>query len=113
MLRIHAIAAHLGIQAANVPSLVTSSSKVLRKDLRSQTHDISQSGGPLKDIEIDALVVGAGFGGVYLLHRLRDELGLNVKCFEAGKNLGGIWYWNWCMTHIIDTLLIIVTDFLD
>lgn len=40
------------------------------------------------------MIVGAGFGGVYLLHRLRDELGLNVKCFEAGKDLGGIWHWN-------------------
>ena len=38
--------------------------------------------------------MGAGFGGVYLLHRIRDELGLNVKCFEAGTDLGGIWHWN-------------------
>ena len=46
------------------------------------------------EIETDVLIVGAGFGGVYLLHRLRDELGFNVKCFEAGKDLGGIWHWN-------------------
>src|ERR1700761_3447739 len=34
-----------------------------------------------------------GFGGVYAMYKLR-KLGLNVKCFEAGSDLGGIWYWN-------------------
>ena len=48
----------------------------------------------MPEIETDVLIVGAGFGGVYLLHRLRDELGFKVKCFEAGKDLGGIWHWN-------------------
>ena len=43
--------------------------------------------------EIDAVVVGAGFGGMYMLHRLR-ELGLSVQGFEAGENVGGTWYWN-------------------
>jgi cation diffusion facilitator CzcD-associated flavoprotein CzcO len=46
------------------------------------------------EIECDVLIVGAGFGGVYLLHKLRDEHGLNVKVFEAGADLGGIWHWN-------------------
>lgn len=45
------------------------------------------------DQELDALVVGAGFGGVYQLHNLR-KLGYKVKVFEAGADLGGIWYWN-------------------
>lgn len=45
-------------------------------------------------LETDVLIVGAGFGGVYLLHRLRDELGFKCKIFEAGKELGGIWHWN-------------------
>ncbi|KAK4895591.1 hypothetical protein LTR27_006374 [Elasticomyces elasticus] len=44
-------------------------------------------------IELDALIVGAGFAGVYLLHRLRQE-GYNVKIAEAGTGLGGIWHWN-------------------
>ncbi|KAL0578187.1 hypothetical protein V5O48_003818 [Marasmius crinis-equi] len=43
--------------------------------------------------ELDALIVGAGFAGVYMLHHLR-KLGLNVKVFEAGGSFGGIWYWN-------------------
>lgn len=43
--------------------------------------------------ELDALVVGSGFGGVWLLYHLR-KLGFKVKIFEAGQDLGGIWYWN-------------------
>lgn len=42
---------------------------------------------------LDALIVGAGFGGVWQLKRLRDE-GFNVKLVEAGSNYGGVWYWN-------------------
>ena len=45
------------------------------------------------DEELDALVVGAGFGGCYLLHRLR-EAGFSAKIVEAGSGLGGIWHWN-------------------
>ncbi|MDZ7668636.1 MAG: NAD(P)/FAD-dependent oxidoreductase [Gammaproteobacteria bacterium] len=41
----------------------------------------------------DAVVVGAGFAGLYMLHRLR-ELGLRVRVFEAGSGVGGTWYWN-------------------
>lgn len=43
--------------------------------------------------EFDAIIVGSGFGGVYLLHSLRS-IGYKVKVIEAGENLGGIWYWN-------------------
>jgi len=41
----------------------------------------------------DALVVGAGFAGMYMLHRLRG-LGLRVRVLEAGDGVGGTWYWN-------------------
>ena len=41
----------------------------------------------------DAVVVGAGFAGLYTLYRLR-KLGLSVRVFEAGKGVGGTWYWN-------------------
>ncbi len=40
-----------------------------------------------------AVVVGAGFGGLYALHRLR-KLGLSVIGFEAAPEVGGTWYWN-------------------
>jgi cyclohexanone monooxygenase len=43
--------------------------------------------------EIDAVVIGAGFGGMYMLHKLR-ELGVSVQGFEAGTDVGGTWYWN-------------------
>jgi len=43
--------------------------------------------------EFDAVVVGAGFAGLYMLHRLRD-LGFSVRVFEAGDGVGGTWYWN-------------------
>lgn len=41
----------------------------------------------------DAIVVGAGFGGIRSLWEL-GQLGLTVKCFEAGSDVGGAWYWN-------------------
>jgi len=43
--------------------------------------------------EIDVLVVGAGFGGLYLLHRFR-ALGVSSVAVEAGSDVGGTWYWN-------------------
>lgn len=48
---------------------------------------------PEKVFHCDVLIVGAGFSGVYGLHKFR-KLGLNVKVFEAGGDLGGTWYWN-------------------
>ena len=44
--------------------------------------------------EHDALVIGAGFAGLYQLHCLRDQLGLDVAVLEAGEGVGGTWYWN-------------------
>jgi cation diffusion facilitator CzcD-associated flavoprotein CzcO len=44
--------------------------------------------------DVDAVVVGAGFGGIYMLHKLRDELGLTVQGFEKGDGVGGTWYFN-------------------
>jgi len=41
----------------------------------------------------DAIIVGAGVGGLYAIHRLR-KLGLRVRAFEAGSGVGGTWYWN-------------------
>ena len=41
----------------------------------------------------DVIVIGAGISGMYQLHRLRG-LGLRVRVFEAGHDVGGTWYWN-------------------
>jgi cation diffusion facilitator CzcD-associated flavoprotein CzcO len=43
--------------------------------------------------DYDAIVIGAGFGGLRMLHELR-QLGLTVKVFEAASDVGGTWYWN-------------------
>jgi cyclohexanone monooxygenase len=43
--------------------------------------------------QYDAIVVGAGFAGMYMLHKLRQQ-GLRVRVFEAGTDVGGTWYWN-------------------
>ena len=47
------------------------------------------------DVEppVDAVVVGAGFGGMYMLHRLR-QIGRRAMVFEAADDVGGTWYWN-------------------
>jgi cation diffusion facilitator CzcD-associated flavoprotein CzcO len=52
--------------------------------------------------ELDVLVIGAGFAGIYQLDRLRS-LGRSVKVFEAGLELGGIWYWNCYPGARVDT----------
>jgi cation diffusion facilitator CzcD-associated flavoprotein CzcO len=52
------------------------------------------STGPYADnLDIDLLIVGAGFGGVYVLHEARKQ-GLNAVIYEAGNDLGGTWRWN-------------------
>jgi cyclohexanone monooxygenase len=43
--------------------------------------------------DVAVTIVGAGFSGLYLLHRMR-ELGLSTRVFEAGSDVGGTWYWN-------------------
>ena len=45
------------------------------------------------DEVLDALIIGAGFSGLYQLYRLRQR-GFSVRLFEAGADLGGIWHWN-------------------
>ena len=47
-----------------------------------------------KMTEVDAVVIGAGFSGLYMLKKLRDDLGLTAQVFEAGDDVGGTWYWN-------------------
>ena len=44
-------------------------------------------------IDTDAVIVGAGFAGMYMLYRLRG-LGMSARVFEAGSGVGGTWYWN-------------------
>lgn len=44
--------------------------------------------------ELDAVVIGAGFGGIYMLKKLRDELGLTTRAYDRAGGVGGTWFWN-------------------
>ena len=44
--------------------------------------------------DFDVVVIGAGFSGLGMLRRLRDESGMSVQIYEAGTGVGGTWYWN-------------------
>jgi cyclohexanone monooxygenase len=59
--------------------------------MRSSAHD-QQQVQPGADRD-SVIIVGAGFAGLYMLHRLR-EAGFPVQCFESGSGPGGTWYWN-------------------
>ncbi|KAK7722204.1 hypothetical protein SLS64_000737 [Diaporthe eres] len=58
-------------------------------------YSVRREGGkwPYGDIDVDALIVGAGFSGVFMLKTLRDR-GLKAVIFEAGNDTGGTWRWN-------------------
>jgi cyclohexanone monooxygenase len=48
---------------------------------------------PGRDVGFDLIIVGAGFAGMYMLHKARG-MGLRARVFEAGDGVGGTWYWN-------------------
>jgi len=56
-----------------------------------------------KGADYDAVVVGAGFGGLYSVYKLRDEQGLNVLGFDSAGDVGGTWYWNRYPGAVSDT----------
>ncbi|HWD58126.1 MAG TPA: NAD(P)-binding protein [Stellaceae bacterium] len=64
-------------------------------------HDtmVHAGNGNGRPTELDALVIGAGFAGLYQLFCLRDRLGLSVQALEAGGGVGGTWYWNRYPAH--------------
>ena len=44
--------------------------------------------------EVDAVVIGSGFAGLYSIHRLRNESGITVQAFDNAGDVGGTWFWN-------------------
>jgi len=60
----------------------------MRENIAMATSTPSNTAQPM-----DALIVGAGFAGMYMLHKLRG-LGFNATVVEAGSGVGGTWYWN-------------------
>ncbi|TVY91517.1 Baeyer-Villiger monooxygenase [Lachnellula willkommii] len=65
----------------------------MHSELTEYAHRRGTTGNYADNLEVDALIVGAGFGGVFVLHELR-KLGLKTVIFEAGNDLGGTWRWN-------------------
>lgn len=59
--------------------------------------------GPYSDnLEVDALVVGGGFGGVFCFYQLR-KAGYKTVIYEAGNDLGGTWRWNCYPGAMVDS----------
>ena len=53
----------------------------------------TEQNGDANTDQVDAVVIGAGFAGLYAVYKLR-ELGLSLRAFEKGNDVGGTWYWN-------------------
>ena len=45
-------------------------------------------------LTLDVAIIGAGFAGLYSLHKMRNELGLDAESFDDAAGVGGTWYWN-------------------
>ncbi len=58
------------------------------------TQENRREAGAGSATDFDAVIVGAGFSGLYMLHRLRNEMGFSARVYEAGSGVGGTWYWN-------------------
>ena len=55
---------------------------------------VAREEGSMKaDTELDVVIVGAGFAGLYALYKMRS-MGYRVHALEAGSDVGGTWYWN-------------------
>jgi cyclohexanone monooxygenase len=59
----------------------------------SALQSVSGKGLPASPESYDVIVVGAGFAGMYMLHRLRGQ-GFSARVYEQGGDVGGTWYWN-------------------
>src|ERR1700760_2071076 len=55
--------------------------------------DRNNEGSTARPDDVDVVVVGAGFAGLYMLYRLR-KLGFSARALEAADDVGGTWYWN-------------------
>lgn len=61
--------------------------------MTSQAATLAASHNGSSTAQFDALIIGAGFGGIRAMHEIK-QLGLSCKTFEAGSEVGGTWYWN-------------------
>ncbi|KAK8855023.1 hypothetical protein PGQ11_010935 [Apiospora arundinis] len=73
---------------------ISSLPKKFNTELTDYSVSHSEKSGPYADnLEVDALVVGAGFAGIFMLKTLRER-GYKTVIFEAGNDTGGTWRWN-------------------
>jgi len=67
--------------------------RILKRHLHEYA-ERKRTDGPYADkLDIDVLIVGAGFGGTYLLYEMR-KAGFKTVLYEAGQSFGGTWRWN-------------------
>ncbi len=62
--------------------------------MSSTQQDQQHAGAEERVTDFEAVIIGAGFSGLYALHKLRNEMGLSARVLEAGDGVGGTWYWN-------------------
>ena len=66
---------------------------ILKRNLAEFSRRSGTTGIYADNLDIDVLIVGAGFGGIYLLHEMR-KAGYTTVVYEAGTSLGGVWRFN-------------------
>jgi NADPH-dependent 2,4-dienoyl-CoA reductase/sulfur reductase-like enzyme len=67
--------------------------RILHRDLFEYAERTRTDGPYADNLDVDVLIVGAGFGGTYLLYEMR-KAGFNTVLYEAGTSFGGTWRWN-------------------
>lgn len=65
----------------------------VRRELADNATRGPTDGNYADELDVDVLIVGAGFGGIYSLYEMR-KLGLKAVIYEAGNDIGGTWRWN-------------------
>jgi ribulose 1,5-bisphosphate synthetase/thiazole synthase len=73
-----------------VPDVVVPPRAAKRRDTMPDTHFLAKRPAQDQIATYDAIVIGAGISGMFMLYRLR-ELGMTARVFEAGTNVGGTW----------------------
>lgn len=79
--------------------------RILKTDLWQYGKRRREDGPYADNLDIDVLIIGAGFGGAYSLYECRKQ-GFNTVLYDAGQGFGGTWRWVSphvsCLTHVPD-----------
>src|ERR1700744_4418599 len=85
--------AEIGLKYPSVGNATDRSAQLKDDDEMSASVEVSERPRTASDVDFDAIIIGGGISGMFMLYRLR-ELGISARVFEAGTDLGGTWYWN-------------------